>query len=153
MAKAALKLRVRIPNFQTDAKEWRTAIHTAIAKAQERGDFRCSADDKLDVEICFYLTNPKLTILDLDNRVKDVFDALQGFMYDKGKGGLTQIVPNDNQIYRLTVEKRLPPKANLTALSTITIRKYDHDARTAARPRDARKHQARSKQLVGSKRA
>jgi Holliday junction resolvase RusA-like endonuclease len=140
MAKRALKLSVRIPNFQTDAKAWRRAIHTAIAEVQKRGNVQYSKTDKLQVEICFYLHNPKLTILDLDNRVKDVFDALQGFIYDKGKGGLTPIIPNDNQVYRLIVEKRFPPKVNLASLSTILIRRYDYDARTAATPRDTRKH-------------
>ena len=80
-----MKLNVRIPNFQTESKAWRNAIHAAVAKAHADQKFRYSEDEKLEVEICFYLKNPKLTILDLDNRVKDVFDALQGFMYDKGK--------------------------------------------------------------------
>jgi Holliday junction resolvase RusA-like endonuclease len=139
MAKHDLKLSVRIPNFETDALAWRRAIYAAIAKAQEGGNVQYSEDDKLDIEILFYLENPKLTILDLDNRAKNVLDALQGFMRDKGKGGLRRIIPNDNQIYRLTVEKRLPPKANLAALSKIVIRKYDYNARTSASLRDTRK--------------
>jgi len=143
MPKRPLKLRVRIPNFQTDARAWRRAIHAAITDVQKRGDVRYTKTDKLQVEICFYLRNPKLTILDLDNRVKDVCDALQGFIYDKGKGGLKPIVPNDNQIYRLIVEKRFPPKVNLASLSTIVIRRYNNDARTAATERDTRKHQAK----------
>jgi Holliday junction resolvase RusA-like endonuclease len=142
MAKRPLRLRVRIPNFQTDARAWRRAIHAAITDVQKRGEVRYEKTDKLQVEICFYLRNPKLTILDLDNRVKDVCDALQGFIYDKGKGGLKPIIPNDNQIYRLIVEKRYPPKVNLTSLSTIVIRGYDNDARTAKTERDTRKLRA-----------
>lgn len=140
MPKRALKLSVRIPNFQTDAKAWRRAIHAAIVEVQQQGNVRYSKTDKLQVEICFYLKNPKLTILDLDNRVKDVFDALQGFMYDKGKGGRAPIIPNDNQVYRLIVEKRFPPKVNLASLSTIVIRRYDYDERTARTERNTRKH-------------
>lgn len=86
MAKRPLKLSVRIPNFRTDARLWRRAIHSAVADVQKRRDVSYTKNDKLQVEICFYLRNPKLTILDLDNRVKDVCDALQGFIYDKGKG-------------------------------------------------------------------
>jgi len=148
MAKRALVLSVRIPNFEKDARAWRKAIIKAIVEAKHGRDIEYSQDDKLDVEICLYLQNPKLTILDLDNRVKDILDALQGFVYDKGKGGLTAIIPNDNQIYRLIVEKRLPPKANLESLSTIVIRKYDHDARTVASARDRRK---RGQKAVGSR--
>jgi Holliday junction resolvase RusA-like endonuclease len=82
MRKRPLKLCVRIPNFQTDTVAWRRGIHAAIDKV--RGSVQYDENDKLEIEICLYLQNPKLTILDVDNRVKDVFDALQGFMRDKG---------------------------------------------------------------------
>jgi Holliday junction resolvase RusA-like endonuclease len=126
----------------TDAAAWRRAIHLAICEVQDRSNVRYSDSDKLEVEIRFHLRNPKLTILDLDNRLKDVLDALQGFVFDKGKGGLKPIIPNDNQIYRLIVEKRLAPKKNLEQLSTIVIRRYAGDRRTALEPRDRRKHQS-----------
>jgi Holliday junction resolvase RusA-like endonuclease len=141
MAKRGLKLSVRIPNFMVDAKVWRCAINAAIVKVQKQSTVQYAETDKLEVEIRFYLRNPKLTILDLDNRLKDVLDALQGFIGEKGKSRtLTPIIPNDNQIYRLITEKRLAPKANRGALSTIVIRKYDHHGATARLPRDTRKH-------------
>ncbi|MDX6614309.1 MAG: Endodeoxyribonuclease RusA [Blastocatellia bacterium] len=139
MSKRALKLSVRIPNFDKNALAWRKAIHAAIIQVQDRGDVRYTENDKLEVEIRLHLENPKLTILDLDNRAKTILDALQGFMQDKGQGGLRCIIPNDSQIYRLIVEKRLSPKANRAALSTIVIRRYDHDRRTVNEPRDTRK--------------
>lgn len=120
----------------TDAAAWRRAIHSAICEVQDRSNVRYSDSDRLKVEIRFHLRNPKLTVLDLDNRLNDVLDALQGFVFDKGKGGLRPIIPNDNQIYRLIVEKRLPPKKNLEQLSTIVIRQYESDRRTALEPRD-----------------
>ena len=46
---------------------------------------------------------------------------LQGFMRDKGASGLRPIIPNDNQIYRLTAEK------DPEAFGTIVIRRYDRD--------------------------
>lgn len=140
MAKRSLKLTVRIPNFMTDARAWRHAIHAAIVEVQDKGDVQYAPDDKLEVEIRFHLTNPKLTILDLDNRLKDVLDALQGFVGEKGKSGvLRPIIPNDNQIYRLIAEKRLAPKSNREALSTIVIRRYDRHAGTVHTSRDTRK--------------
>jgi Holliday junction resolvase RusA-like endonuclease len=48
---------------------------------------------------------------DVDNRLKDIMDALQG-----RAGGSKKIkrwfpiIPNDKQIYRVTIEKALPPK-------------------------------------------
>lgn len=140
MAKRGHKLSVRIPNFMKDSEAWRRAIHAAIVEVQDRGSVRYSDTDKLEVEIRFHLQNPKLTILDLDNRLKDVLDALQGFIGEKGKSrALRPIIPNDNQIYRLIAEKRRPPKVNRAALSTIVIRRYDGHAGTAREPRDTRK--------------
>jgi Holliday junction resolvase RusA-like endonuclease len=142
MAKRGLKLTIPIPNFMSDGPAWRRALHAAIVQVQDRGKVQYSDKDKLEVEICFHLKNPKLTILDLDNRLKDVFDALQGFVGDKGKSGeLRPIIPNDNQIYRVIAEKRLAPKVNRAALSTIVIRRYDHHGATVHEPRDSRKHQ------------
>lgn len=141
MAKRGLKLSVPIPNFMSDGPTWRRALHAAIAEVQDQGNVQYSDTDKLEVEICFYLKNPKLTVLDLDNRLKDVFDALQGFIGDKGKSGeLRPIIPNDSQIYRVIAEKRLAPKVNRAAFSTIVIRRYDRHGGTARQPRDIRKH-------------
>lgn len=141
MAKRGLKLSVPVPNFMSDGPAWRRALHSAIVKVQDRGNVQYSESDKLEVEICFYLKNPKLTVLDLDNRLKDVFDALQGFVGEKGKSGeLKPIIPNDSQIYRVIAEKRLAPKVNRAALSTIEIRRYDRHVGTVREPRDLRKH-------------
>jgi hypothetical protein len=87
MPKRGLMLKVRIPNFMTDSREWRRAINKAIVEAQRQGTIEYAPDDKLEVEVRFHLSGRKLTILDLDNRLKDVFDALQGFIGDKGKRG------------------------------------------------------------------
>jgi Holliday junction resolvase RusA-like endonuclease len=140
MAKSSLTVAARIPNFMKDSVAWRRAIHAAVGQARDEAGIRYSTTDKLDVQIRLHLTNPKLTVLDLDNRLKDIFDALQGFMHDKGGSGECQpIIPNDNQIYRVVVEKRLAPKATRAAESRITIRRYVADERTAAEPRDTRK--------------
>jgi Holliday junction resolvase RusA-like endonuclease len=141
--KRRLKLVARIPNYVPDGVAWKRAIYRAVTKAQRDKGVQYSGNDKLDVEVCFHLHGHKLTKLDLDNRLKAVGDALQGFISDKGK--LTKgrkrkpIIPNDNQIYRLTAEKRLPAKLDRDALSTISIRRYDRDARTIADPRETRK--------------
>jgi Holliday junction resolvase RusA-like endonuclease len=140
MAKRPQKLIVRVPNFNKDSKEWRRGINRAVANEQQKHSIRYDADDKLDVRVQFYLQNPKLTILDLDNRLKDVFDALQGFIGEKGKRGtLMKIIPNDNQIYRMTAEKRIAPKANRETESIIEIRRYSAHAGTARYPRSSKK--------------
>lgn len=134
----------KIPNYIPDGVAWRRAIYRYVTKAQRDAGVQYSDTDKLDVEVCFHLHGHKLTKLDLDNRLKAVGDALQGFINDKG--ALTNgrkrkpIIPNDNQIYLLMAEKRLPAKRDREALSTIIIRRYDGDARTRDDPRETRKH-------------
>jgi len=144
MAKQRMKLSVRIPKFMKDDGEWRRAIHAAIVKGQKHGGRRVkySASDKLDVQIRLYLRGYKLSILDVDNRAKTILDALQGLLL--GKKGKSRdrdaLIPNDNQIYRLIVEKRLPPKTDRKAFSTILIRRYSNHKGTARQPRSTRKH-------------
>ena len=147
MAKRALKLSIRMPNYIADKMGWRRGIHAAVADAQRKSSVRYNENDKLEVEIRLHLRGRRLTILDLDNRVKDIFDALHGCIGEKGKTGeLERIIPNDNQIYRLVVEKRLAPKSNRAALSTIVIRRYRAHAGTARAAREYLKHtKARSR--------
>ena len=139
-----MKLSVRIPNFMKDAGKWRRAIHDAISKRQKHGVRRAkySTSDKLDVQIRLHLRGYKLSILDVDNRAKTILDALQGLLL--GKKGKSRergaLIPNDNQIYRLIVEKRLPPKADTEAFSTIVIRRYSSHKGTARQPRSTHKH-------------
>ncbi len=136
-----MKLNVVVPKYLADRKEWRRQINAAIVSAQANGRVAYNKDDKLEVQIRFYLRNRKLTILDVDNRLKDVLDSLQGFIGDKGKKGiLGPIIPNDNQVYRIVAEKRLPPKKDKEATGTILIRKDNHHPATARSPREFRKH-------------
>jgi len=141
MRKQRQKLTVRIPNYVTKPMAWRKAINDAVAKAQDQAGVQYSSDDKLDIDVRFHLRDRKLTILDLDNRLKQVGDALQGFLGEKGKSRvLRRIIPNDNQIYRLVAEKRMPPKKDQAAFSVIVIRRYSNHRGTARAPRETRKH-------------
>lgn len=143
MRKSRQKVVAKIPMYVPDSIMWKQHIYDAVRKAQRLAGVRYSKEAKLDVDVRFYFRGHKLTKLDLDNRLKQVGDALQGFIHDKGgkKGSTkrTPIIPNDNQIYRLTAEKRLPSKRYPDSLSTITIRRYAGDARTVADPRETRK--------------
>ena len=48
---------------------------------------------------------------DLDNRLKDIMDALQGRAGGSKKTRRwLPIIRNDKQIYQVTIEKALPPK-------------------------------------------
>lgn len=84
-----------------------------------------TADDKLEVEVRLYFDDTKLRFVDIDNRLKDIMDALQGHVGGSGKKQrlLEPIIPNDRQIYRVIAEKGLPPKQS-HGLGHLIIRKY-----------------------------
>ncbi len=60
------------------------------------------------------MLDAELAVNDVDNRMKDVFDALQGRAGGpKAKLTLAPIIPNDKQIFRVEMEKSYPPKQSL----------------------------------------
>ena len=63
---------------------------------------------------------------DIDNRLKDIMDALQGHIGGTGKKrrALPALMPNDSQIFRATIEKQRPPDQS-RGLGHVTIRNYD----------------------------
>ena len=81
--------------------------------------------DKLEIYLRLYFNEPKLHMSDVDNRLKDVMDALQGQIGGAGKKrrNTKRVIRNDSQIYRVTVEKALPPNQSHD-LGHLTIKKY-----------------------------
>jgi len=117
-----LKLHIRIPAYAHPRNDWRRAIHQAIQDRQRRSPVRYSPNDKLEVEIRLYLEEGQVGVHDVDNRLKDCLDALQGRAGgSKKRPSLNPIIPNDRQIYRVVIEKSLPPK-QAKGLGHLTIR-------------------------------
>lgn len=112
MSKPRRTVRVRLPMYAYQRNAWRRKIHKVVSDALEQAGIRYTAKDYIDLTICLYLEDSKLKVMDIDNRVKDVFDALQGHVGGNGKKvrALPALIPNDCQIYRVTAEKSLPPK-------------------------------------------
>ena len=123
MAKRPFKLTLRIPPYAHPRNAWRKRLHEAVRRRQRKSPVSYSENDKLEVEVRLYLKNPALSMHDVDNRLKDILDALQGRAGGpKSKRTLRPIVPNDRQIYRVIVEKGAPPKQS-RGLGHLTIRK------------------------------
>ena len=136
MPKRPLKLRFRIPPYERPANEWRKKIHAA-ARAR-LGRLRYEPTDRLEVEVGLYFKDGVLTWHDVDNRLKDVLDALQGRAGGpKAIHALRPIVPNDRQICRVVVEKREPPGQS-RGYGHVTIRRLAVDRRGA--PYNSRLH-------------
>src|SRR5204862_4570617 len=84
LRKQRQKLVAKIPHYEADSTSWKQKIYNAVLEAQTLAGIDYSDNVKLEVEVRFHLTGHKLTKLDLDNRLKQVGDALQGFINDKG---------------------------------------------------------------------
>jgi hypothetical protein len=114
MPKRPLRLKIRIPEYEAPRNSWREAIHQAVLEVQKRTEVTYESDDRLEVLLQLYFTDARATeIHDVDNRLKDCLDALQGRVggtKTKAWRALPPIVPNDRQIWRVVVEKARAPK-------------------------------------------
>ena len=124
MAKRPLKLTLRIPPYETPRNAWRKRLHQVVLKRQRKSPVRYTEKDKLEVEVRLYIKGTGLTMHDVDNRLKDILDALQGRAGGpKKRRTLEPIIPNDRQIYRVIMEKGLPPWQS-KGFGHLTIRKF-----------------------------
>jgi len=113
MPKRPLRLKVRIPEYRAPRQAWRRALWRAVETERRRLGVTYSPDDALEVHLRLYMTPRGLFFHDVDNRLKDCLDALQGKTGGKRYGPkLCPLVPNDRQIWRVIVEKGpAPPQA------------------------------------------
>ena len=123
MSKRRLTLHVRIPPYCHPRNSWRRELHKAIVAAQQRHGVLYEAGDILELEIRLHMQSNDLKRHNVDNRLKDVMDALQGRAGgSKGKRNLMAVIRNDVQIYRIVIEKTLPP-AQSRGLGHLTVRR------------------------------
>jgi Endodeoxyribonuclease RusA len=124
VAKRPLKLTLRIPPYKTPRNAWRKELHQVVLKRQRKSPVRYTEKDKLEVEVRLYIKGKDLTMHDVDNRLKDILDALQGRAGGpKKRRTLEPIIPNDRQIYRVIMQKGLPPWQS-KGFGHLTIRKF-----------------------------
>ena len=86
-------------------------MHTTISSTASKAGISYRSSDKLELKVKLYIDGAAISFHDVDNRLKDIMDALQGRAGGSKKlRTLSPIIPNDKQIYRVTIEKALPPK-------------------------------------------
>jgi Holliday junction resolvase RusA-like endonuclease len=124
MAKRKFKLSVRIPQYQNPKNSWKQTLHAIIRSAARKSGISYHHSDKLELKVNLYMDEKSLSSYDIDNRLKDIMDALQGraggpkkFRYH------SPIIPNDRQIYRVTIEKASPPKQS-KGIGHLVITRY-----------------------------
>jgi Holliday junction resolvase RusA-like endonuclease len=123
MVKDFKKIKVRLPHYQSPRNKWRKEIISRVDKALGK-NIKYTEKDRLELEVLFYFDDSKVSFMDVDNRLKDVMDALQGRLGGpKSKKKGPAIIPNDRQIFKVTVEKRRSPK-QIKGEGHLLIRKY-----------------------------
>ena len=124
-AKKRLSIKIRIPPYVYPRNHWRGKIHFVVAQELESKGIRYSEKDRIELKVLLYFKEPALSFHDVDNRLKDLMDALQGRVGgSKATRTLDPIVPNDSQIFKVTVEKKRPPGQSKGA-GHLTIRRYN----------------------------
>ena len=123
MAKPRKGLRVRLPPYVHPRLVWRRKLQDAIEEKQRQVRVTYEASDRLELSVLLYLKGRALEIHDVDNRLKDVMDALQGRIGgSKARKPVSPIILNDRQIWRVVIEKREPPPQS-HGLGHLTIRR------------------------------
>ena len=109
MPKHKKLLKVRIPPYSYPRNAWRKLINKIVAEKAEKAGIKFAKNDKLEVQVKLYMEKALLKANDVDNRLKDILDAIQGRAGgSKTIHKLKAVVPNDNQIYRASIEKMAP---------------------------------------------
>ena len=130
MGKRRQTLRVRIPPYRHPRNEWRRAIHAELIKSAAARHIKYTATDRLELIITLYLSDDRIGWHDVDNRLKDIMDALQGRAGGpKTEHRLQVLVPNDHQIHKVMIEKQVAPPQSL-GIGHLIIRRHKETANT-----------------------
>jgi Holliday junction resolvase RusA-like endonuclease len=110
MAKTRQTIRAILPTYQKDRQVWRMQILRNVRRAAKGDSIKYESDQLFAVEVILYMDRGKRhDIHDVDNRLKDILDALQG-RFRGGSGEKLRLMKNDNKICKATIEKRPTPK-------------------------------------------
>ncbi|MGH2499459.1 MAG: hypothetical protein ACRDF0_05135 [Candidatus Limnocylindria bacterium] len=124
MAKRRFSIVVALPSYARPRNEWRRRVHATVLEAQTRRGVGYRESDRLEVRIGLDLGDRPLAIHDIDERVKDVLDALEGRIAGpRSRRRIAPIVPEGDQIRRIVLEKSAARRRR-GALGTLAISRY-----------------------------
>ena len=78
MSKRRITLSFRLPPYLSPRNDWRKRIHKLALEAVHTRNITLLESDQLQIDVTLYLENSALKFHDVDNRLKDIMDALQG---------------------------------------------------------------------------
>jgi hypothetical protein len=120
VAKRRFTISATLPAYAPPRNEWRRRVHAAVLEAQTFRGVGYRESDRLELRIALFLGGRALDVHDLDERVKDVVDALAGRIAGRrSRRRIAPIVGND-QIRRIVLEKDTrAPRGRPVGLLTI----------------------------------
>ena len=127
MPKIRQVITARLPGYERDRYGWRKKILENVLRAQTDRGVEYDPERRFEVVVLLYLRKGKRhDIHDVDNRLKDILDALQGrFGGSKAVRPKSRLIENDRQVSRVVIEKQPIPKSlDGDAGGRIMIRAY-----------------------------
>jgi len=124
MAKRRFTFSATLPPYAAPRNEWRRRVHAAVLESQANRGVGYSESDRLEVRLELFLGPRPLYLLDIEERVNDVLDALGGYIAGpRSTRRIAPIVPSSDQIRRIILEKstRVPRGR---PLGQITLSRY-----------------------------
>jgi hypothetical protein len=105
MAKRRFTISATLPAYAPPRNEWRRRVHAAVLEAQTFRGVGYGESDQLELRISLFLGQRDLDIHEIDERLKDIVDALEGRI--AGRRSRRRIAPivTRGQVRRVTIDK------------------------------------------------
>lgn len=123
MAKRRFTITATLPAYAPPRNEWRRRVHAAVLEAQTGRGVGYRESDRLELRITLALAGRALDVHEIDERVKDIVDALEGRI--AGRRSRRRIAPivSAGQLLRIILEKD-ERAGRSRALGLLTIARY-----------------------------
>ncbi len=123
MAKRRFTITATLPAYAPPRNEWRRRVHAAVLEAQTFRGVGYREGDQLELRVALHLGARALDVHELDERVKDIVDALEGRI--AGRRSRRRIAPivSAGQVRRIVLEKD-PGVPRGRPLGVLTIARY-----------------------------
>jgi len=105
VAKRRFTISATLPAYAPPRNEWRRRVHAAVLEAQTFRGVGYRESDELELRVSIFLGARALDVHEIDERVKDIVDALEGRI--AGRRSRRHIAPivSGGQIRRVILEK------------------------------------------------
>ena len=118
----------KLPGYRRERYEWRRRILRNVREAQLDRTIRYDPESRFEGIVLLYLRKGKRhDIHDVDNRLKNILDALQGrFGGPKSTRAKTRLFENDRKVSRVVIEKQpIPKNLDDDAGGRVMVRAYE----------------------------